>query len=58
MAVPEALAMKIAKKAEDVLAPLRIEMTMNRWKPEFRRIMWEAVAATAMAEAGKTEEAK
>lgn len=33
--------------AEDTLAPLEREMMVMRWPPEFRRIVWEAVARVA-----------
>lgn len=54
MADPNALAEKIAKRAQDVLDPLRIEMAMARWPAEYRVIMWEAVAATATALAAES----
>lgn len=43
----DALAAKITKKAEDALAGLDQEMAIMQWAPEFRTIMWEAVAAIA-----------
>jgi hypothetical protein len=48
---PEALADRITKKAADTLAGLDREMTIMKWPPEFRSIMWEAVAAEARARA-------
>jgi hypothetical protein len=47
MADPNAVAEKIARKASDLLDPLRLEMAMNKWPDEFRTIMWQAVADTA-----------
>jgi len=38
-----ALTIKIQAKAAALLAPLDTEMRMMNWKPEFRRIMWDAV---------------
>lgn len=43
----EAVAEKIAKKAEDTLAALEREMDIMKWPPEFRAIMWGAVAHAA-----------
>lgn len=51
----EALAEKIARKADDVLDGLRLEMTMAKWPAEFRKIMWEAVAATATQRAREVQ---
>lgn len=47
MADPNALAEKIAQKAADLLDPMRIEMAVNNWPPEFRKIMWDAVSQHA-----------
>jgi hypothetical protein len=41
------LAERIAFKASDLLRPLQREMDRNGWAPEFRKIMWQAVADTA-----------
>ena len=41
------LADKITAKAEETLAALELEMAMRKWPTDFRRIMWEAVAAVA-----------
>lgn len=43
----EALAEKIASKAEDALAGLEREMAIMKWPPDFRAIMWGAVARAA-----------
>jgi len=43
----EAVAEKIAKKAEDTLAGLEHEMDIMMWPPDFRAIMWGAVAHAA-----------
>ena len=56
MTDPQALAVKIAKKAQDVLDPLRIEMAANAWCDEFRAIMYQAVADTAQALANEAKE--
>jgi hypothetical protein len=47
MATPEDVADKVAKKAAETLSPLQLEMDMRRWPPEFRKIMWDAVAQHA-----------
>lgn len=49
MADPNEIAEKIARKADDFIAPLRMEMAMAKWPAEFRAIMWQAVADTAAA---------
>lgn len=43
----EVLAEKIAKKAKDALADLDREMDIMKWPPEFRAILWGAVAHEA-----------
>lgn len=43
----EKLAVKIAEKANRLLQPMQTEMDANRWAPEFRAIMWQAIADTA-----------
>jgi hypothetical protein len=43
----DALAHKITSKAEDALSGLEREMTIMKWPPDFREIMWGAVAAIA-----------
>jgi hypothetical protein len=43
----EAVAEKIAAKAEDALANLDREMIIMKWPQEFRVIMWDAVAHAA-----------
>ena len=50
-----ALAEKITTKAEAALDGLNREMKIMQWSPEFRAIMWDAVAqvATAYSEAAK-----
>ena len=57
MADEKALAEKIARKAEDALSALRLEMAAGRWPPEFRKIMWNAVIETAKAHASDIEAA-
>lgn len=47
MADPKELAVKIANKANETLQPLQTEMDRNAWPPEFRKIVWQAVADTA-----------
>lgn len=51
MADPNKIAEKIAEKAAKVLEPLLIEMVLAKWPPEFRKIVWDAVAhhATILA---------
>jgi hypothetical protein len=51
----EAQADKIARKADDALAGLQIEMAMAKWPAEFRKIMWEAVAETATQRAREVQ---
>lgn len=56
-ATAEAVAEKIAKKAEDALARLEREMVIMKWPQEFREIMWNAVShAAALRAAGKGAE--
>lgn len=43
----QAVADKVMKKAGDALDNLEWEMTIMRWPPEFRVIMWSAVAEIA-----------
>ncbi len=38
---------QIAKKVADTLDPLRRQMDLMKWPPEFRVIMWEAVSRHA-----------
>lgn len=40
----QALAEKIATKAAATLDRLQTEMDVMKWPPEFRAIMWDAVA--------------
>jgi hypothetical protein len=54
-----ALAEKITRRAEEILASTEYEMTIMKWRPEFRAIMWGAIADIANkrrfeAEAEKT----
>lgn len=51
----EALAEKIARKAVDALAHVEHEMRTKKWPPEFRAIMWDAIARTAAARALEQE---
>ena len=48
-----ALAIKIQTKARDTLAGLDREMTLMRWPPETRSIMWHAVAEEALRRSGR-----
>lgn len=54
----QALAEKIAKKAAATLERLEIEMNIMKWAPEFRVIMWDAVAhhASLNAQEARTEQ--
>lgn len=51
MTTPEAVAEKVAQKVAEVLSPMKLEMGMKRWPPEFCVIMWDAIAhhATLLA---------
>lgn len=40
----QAIAEKVARKAAATLERLQIEMDVMKWAPEFRAIMWDAVA--------------
>lgn len=51
MANPIELADKIMLKVSDTLAPLQFEMDRMKWPQEFRKILWEAIAAEAAARA-------
>lgn len=51
MTTPQALAEKIAKKAEDTLAGLEREMVIMKWPQEYRAIVWGAVADLALRRA-------
>ena len=42
-----AMSRRINRKADDLLAPLDLEMRVMKWRPEFRSIMWEAVMLAA-----------
>lgn len=48
MANPQDVAEKIAKKAQESLDDLRLEMTLRKWPADFRAIMWRAVSETAL----------
>ena len=48
MAQAVALTAKIEQKVTDLLAPLEREMQIMKWAPEFRAILWEAVAMRAL----------
>ena len=43
----QAVAAKVMNRAENALADLEREMAIMKWPPEFRAIMWGAVAALA-----------
>ena len=45
------LAKKVQAKVEATLMPLEREMAIMKWEPEYRRIIWEAVARHAMNKA-------
>ncbi len=38
---------KIARKVDDLLAPLEWEMKIMQWPAEYRSILWEAVMLEA-----------
>ena len=44
MDAAQKLAAQIQQKARDAIAPLEREMALMDWPPEFRRILWDAVA--------------
>lgn len=50
-----ALATKISAKAEDILSRLDREVTVMKWPPQFRVIMWEAVAHAASIRAAAAQ---
>lgn len=45
---------KIMSMVVDLLMPMERQMMVMQWAPEFRAIMWEAVAREAIARAEKT----
>jgi hypothetical protein len=51
-----ALADKVVQKAEDALSGLSLEMNLMKWPPEFRAIMWQAVADIASRRAFEQEQ--
>ncbi|WP_044558697.1 hypothetical protein [Azospirillum sp. B4] len=46
-----AIAARIEAKAVALLAPLEREMALMSWRPEFKAIMWAAVAIEAQRRA-------
>jgi hypothetical protein len=54
----QALADKIKKKAEDALNGLEREMAIMQWRPEFKAIMWGAVAEIAFKRKFEEERSK
>lgn len=48
MAKALSVAQQIEKRVAVTLAPLEREMGLMQWRPEFRVIMWEAVANAAL----------
>lgn len=48
------LARKIEQKANDTIRRLETEMQVMGWKPEYRSIMWSAVAIEATRRATAT----
>lgn len=50
IAAAERLAKSIEAKAIATLAPLKREMTIMKWRDEYRAIMWEAVLAQVLKE--------
>ena len=42
-----ALCKKIARKVDDLLEPLSLEMKIMNWAPEFQSILWETVMLKA-----------
>ena len=55
MTKPEEVAEKIAKIAAETLTPLDRQMVANKWPPEFRAIVWNAVAHHATILANEQE---
>lgn len=53
----QALAELITNKAEAALADLEREMAIRKWAPEFRAIMWGAVADIAFKRKVEAEDA-
>lgn len=53
----QALANKITKKAEDALSGLEREMSIMKWPPEFRAIMWGAVVEMASLKRSEAQSA-
>lgn len=51
----QAIAAQIEQKAKDALRPLECKMQIMGWKPEFRSIMWSAVAIEATRRAAEAE---
>jgi hypothetical protein len=49
MATPQEVARKVQGKVDDLISPLQIEMDIMKWKPEFRVIIWEALAHKAIS---------
>jgi len=52
------LANQIAAKASDALTDIACEMALKKWAPEFRAIMWEAIAAEATERAKEAKGGK
>lgn len=50
-----ALAEKVATIAAECLVPAQAMMVGKKWTPEFRKIMWEAIAETAKAYAAESK---
>lgn len=42
-----AMVQKISRKIDTLLEPLQREMRINKWKPEYQAILWEAVMLEA-----------
>jgi hypothetical protein len=47
---------QIQKRVTVALAGIEREMTIMKWSAEFRVIMWEAVASTALERADKARD--
>ena len=50
-----ALAVKIQARALQALEPVQLEMTLMHWRPEFRTILWHAIARHAFTLALEAE---
>lgn len=51
IAKAEKVVAQIKDKVDAALAPIALEMKIMEWRPEYRRIVWEAVMHEAMKRA-------